>query len=73
MDAGWVYLTQLIDLDNVVANFKQTDLDPREIILLFKELYESSYRLNDYLLKKPTYFMPKIIEQAAFIVTFKVN
>ena len=48
----------------MVANFKQTDIDPRELILLFKELYESSYKLRDeMLMRKPAYFMPKIIEQ----------
>ena len=37
----------------------------REIILLFKELYETSSRLGtDVIQRKPTYFIPKIVEQA---------
>ena len=29
LDAGWVYLLEKCDFENAVANFKQTDLDPR--------------------------------------------
>jgi hypothetical protein len=43
----------------VIANFKQTDIDPREIVLLFKEHYETSSRLlsMEHLARKPTYFI----------------
>jgi hypothetical protein len=33
-------------------------------VLLFKEPYESSTKLLEYLARKPTYFINKIIEQA---------
>lgn len=46
IDAGWVYMTKQLDFDNVLANFKQTDIDPREIVLLFKDLYETSAKLT---------------------------
>lgn len=29
LDAGWVFLTKQLDFDNVIANFKHTDIDPR--------------------------------------------
>lgn len=29
LDAGWVYLTKLLDFDNVISSFKHTDIDPR--------------------------------------------
>jgi hypothetical protein len=63
IDAGWVALIQYIDYEQVITNFKQTDIDPREIILLFKELYETSPRLaRDQLLRAPSVFIPKIVE-----------
>jgi len=34
LDIGWVYLTKQLDFDNVVHNFKNNDIDPRELILL---------------------------------------
>ena len=65
IDAGWVYLLQALDFNEVINNFKQTDIDPREIILLFKDLYETSSKLApEYLARKPSYFIPKIVEQA---------
>ena len=29
IDAGWVYLLQQLDFEQVINNFKQTDIDPR--------------------------------------------
>ncbi len=29
IDAGWIYLMQQLDFDNVLNQFKQTDIDPR--------------------------------------------
>jgi hypothetical protein len=50
----------------VVANFKQTDIDPREIVLLFKDYYETSTKIlaPENLARKPAVFVHKIIEQA---------
>ena len=55
-----------MDFDNVIQNYKQTDVDPREIVLLFREAYETSQRYLgvESLARKPTYFINKIIEQA---------
>lgn len=59
-----MYLNQL-DFENVVANFKQTDIDPREIVLLFKDYYETSTKIlaAENLARKPAVFVHKIIEQ----------
>ena len=65
IDCGWVYLNQFLDYENVINNFKQTDIDPREIILLFKELQETCPNLaRDKLVRAPSVFLPKIIEGA---------
>ena len=66
MDAGWVYLINPLDFENVIANFKQTDIDPREIVLLFKEHFETSTKLLalENLARRPTVFIQKIVEQA---------
>ena len=50
----------------MIDSFKQADIDPREIILMFKELYESSPKLQtkENLVRPPTHFIPKIVESA---------
>ena len=42
LNAGWIMLMNSVDYGQVVNWFKQTDIDPREIILLFKDLYQTS-------------------------------
>jgi hypothetical protein len=53
-----------VNFAQAVESFKQSDIDPREIILMFKELYESSPRLQtkDHIVRPPTVFIPKIVE-----------
>ena len=46
MDAAWQTLKLKIDYNEVVNLFQQTDVDPRELILLFKDLYETSKTLQ---------------------------
>jgi len=36
LDVGWIRLTKMMDFNAVVNDFKKTDLDPRELILLYK-------------------------------------
>jgi hypothetical protein len=49
----------------VINNFKQTDIDPREIVLLFKELQETCPKLaREQLMRAPSVFIPKIVETA---------
>lgn len=65
IDAGWVALNSFLDYEQVINNFKQTDIDPREIILLFKELQETCPKLSrEQLMRAPSVFIPKIVENA---------
>ena len=45
LNAGWIMLTQTVNYAQVVEWFKETPIDPREIILLFKDLYATSTQL----------------------------
>jgi hypothetical protein len=46
LNAGWIMLTHSVDYAQVVNWFKQTDIDPREIILLFRDLFMTSQALQ---------------------------
>jgi hypothetical protein len=35
LDIGWVYLTKQLNFSLVYSNFKNNDIDPRELILMF--------------------------------------
>jgi len=45
LNAGWIMLMNSVDYAQVVNWFKQADIDPREIIMLFKDLYNTSQQL----------------------------
>lgn len=53
LNAGWIQLKNTVDYGQVVNWFKQTDIDPREIILLFKELYITSTQLQANHVRQP--------------------
>ena len=38
LDVGWIRLTKMLEFKEVLNDFKSTDLDPRELILLYKNL-----------------------------------
>mmetsp|Transcript_16010 Transcript_16010/g.24829 ORF Transcript_16010/g.24829 Transcript_16010/m.24829 type:complete len:133 (-) Transcript_16010:1603-2001(-) len=42
LDVGWIRLTKMLDFHAMVHDFKNTDLDPRELILLYKNLVVSN-------------------------------
>ena len=46
LNAGWIMLMNSVDYEQVVSWFKKADIDPREIILLFKDLFETSLNLQ---------------------------
>lgn len=46
LNAGWIMLMNSVDYEQVVSWFKKADIDPREIILLFKDLFETSLKLQ---------------------------
>jgi hypothetical protein len=54
MNAAWQTLKTKLDYQEVVNLFQQTDVDPRELILLFKDLYESSKNLQNMVVGVPT-------------------
>ena len=39
LNAGWILLSNSLEYVKVVEWFKTSDIDPREIILLFKDLF----------------------------------
>ena len=38
LDVGWIRLTKMLDFNDMLNDFKNTDLDPRELILLYKNM-----------------------------------
>jgi hypothetical protein len=38
LDVGWIRLTKMLDFDGVLNDFKNTEMDPRELILMYKNL-----------------------------------
>ena len=38
LDIGWIRLTKMMDFPGMLNDFKRTDLDPREMVLLYKNL-----------------------------------
>lgn len=57
LDAGWQLLTQRTDYKQVVGYFKMTDVDPRELILLFKELYQTCPMIKSMVNNVPEHFL----------------
>ena len=39
LDVGWIRLTKMLDFPAVLNDFRSTDLDPRELVLLYKNLF----------------------------------
>ena len=63
LNAGWVLLTNSVDYEQVLSNFKLTDMDPREIILLFNEKYIDAGSLPTHIKSNPKSFISSIISQ----------
>jgi len=62
MDAGWQLLLNRVDYKQVVDWFKLADIDPRELILLFKDLYDSSPTIRKYHVKsQPKHFLKQLL------------
>ena len=38
LDVGWIRLTKMLDFNGMLSDFKITDIDPRELILMYKYL-----------------------------------
>ena len=52
-NAGWILLSNSLECVKVVEWFKTSDIDPREIILLFKDLFQTSQQLQANHVKTP--------------------
>jgi hypothetical protein len=65
LNAGWIMLMNSVDYAQVVNWFKQTDIDPREIILLFKDLYQTSQQLQaSHVRQPPKAFLLQTLQNA---------
>lgn len=63
LDAGWQLLLNRVDYQKVVDWFKLADIDPRELILLFKDLYDSSPTIRKYHVKQqPRHFLKQLLQ-----------
>ena len=38
LDIGWIRLTNMLDFNGMLNEFKRTDVDPRELVAMFKNL-----------------------------------
>lgn len=38
LDVGWIKFTKMLDLKGMLNDFKRTDIDPRELIVMYKHL-----------------------------------
>ena len=38
LDVGWIRLTKMLDFNKMMDDFKSVDNDPRELVLLYKNL-----------------------------------
>ena len=47
----------------MVNLFQQTDVDPRELILLFKDLYETSKNLQQMVVGVPSTYLRNYLQQ----------
>jgi len=37
LDVGWIRLTKMLDFNGMLNDFKRTDIDPRELVLLYNK------------------------------------
>ncbi len=63
LNIGWVMLMKSLDFEKVIENFKYSDVDPRELVLLFKDFVETSTQLSDHILRKPPFYLNQYIMQ----------
>ena len=63
LNAGWIMLMNSVDYEQVVSWFKKADIDPREIILLFKDLFETSLKLQaNHLRQRPKAYLLQTLQ-----------
>ncbi len=62
MDAAWQMLKIKLEYKEAVNEFLKTDIDPRELILLFKDLYDTSNNLKKMVVGVPTTFLRNYLQ-----------
>ena len=45
LDCGWIRFINMLDFKESLNDFKSTNLDPRELILMFKDLLRDNQNL----------------------------
>lgn len=65
LDAAWQLLQVRMDIERFKQMFQLTEVDPRELILLNKELYDTSAKLKNVCLSVPDYSLRQIVTSVA--------
>lgn len=63
LDAAWINLKQKADFKEAVKLFQNSDVDPRELILLFKDLYDLSTSIRKHVVGVPQVFLRNYLHQ----------
>jgi hypothetical protein len=65
LDVGWIRLTKMLAFKEMLNDFKSTDLDPRELILLYKNLlvYNMEVLLKHFNKKEFGFDLQTIVNQ----------
>jgi len=63
LDVGWIRLTKMLDFEGMLGDFKSADIDPRELILLYKNLllYNQEAAARHYKSRECPYDLKTII------------
>jgi hypothetical protein len=64
LDVAWQLLKNTTDFNQIVSSFAQTDVDPRELILLFQNLVQTaSINFRQMFKIMPTNFLFNFLQQ----------
>ena len=67
LDCGWIRFIRMLDFKESLNDFKNTKLDPRELILLYRTILGNSENLEKHFTKTDTRFdLSKVIENFKF-------
>lgn len=67
LDCGWIRFIRMLDFKESLNDFKNTKLDPRELILLYRTILGNNENLSKHFSKTDTRFdLSKVIENFKF-------
>ena len=67
LDCGWIRFYRMLDFKESLNDFKNTKLDPRELVLLYRTILGSNENLEKHFSKTDTRFdLSKVIENFKF-------